>query len=364
MSSETTETSKKLYDAFNKVVFLNPQRIKSEKVYSSPKLMRQALFNGMYEGAPRVLEHFRIDVGKLGKQLSRIKNPVSKLVFLADYTSVNFPPAHKFKVLDSPKTNVETNTLACTMATLLGAYLLDQLGFEDNFHIRPANHSVNGVKVKDSEYFVDFGGGVVRKIKRLGDIKDNIGDEAELVEIINPFGSELYRLAISCDRSNLSLSVIGNFHELLRERSRGSFEVKGDEDEETRRMKMYFSALAKPFDGWNLRAFSKYRGFLSPGLSALESKKEMEKERKRVRVELEYERAGEKVLSPELISILVKRMAANLEVQGIDPTGKKIVQKIKSDPRYIKYRKDPRMRKLLTRLKEKGGLDAIISGEK
>lgn len=360
MNKEIIEVSKKLYAAFNEVVFLSARKVESEKVYSSPELMRQAFFDGMYEDAPQVLEHFRIDIGKLKKQLSKIKNPVSRLVDLADYTKVNFPRAHKLKVLDSPKINVETNTLACTMATLLGAYLLDQLGFEDNFYIRPSGHSVNGVNVKGSEYFVDFRNGVVRKIKRLGDTRDNIGNKAEFVEILDPYDSGWYRLAVSADRNTLPLSVIGNFHMLLSERRRGSLEVGGDEDEKTKRMKKYFSKLAKPFDDWDLKIFSEYRRFLSPGVVAFQNKKEMEKERKRVKT-LQHDFANEKTPST---AILVRRMAANLDVQDIDPTGEEIVRKIKSDPKYPEFSEDPKMQNLLARLKERGGLGAVINMER
>ena len=348
MDREIIEFSKKLYDAFNRVVFLNPQKI-SENVYSSPSLMRQALFDGMYQSAPQVLEHFGMDIGKLKSRMSRIRNPVSRLVFLTDYTNANFPTSPKMEVLDSPKIDVETNTIACTMATLLGAYLLDQLGFEDNFYIRPSAHSVNGVGVKGSDYFVDFANGVVLKIKRLGGIGESAGDKAQFVEIIDPFGSGWYRLAVSSDRASLSLSVAGNFYALLQKKREGSLEVKGDEDAETKKLKKYFSELAKPFEDWDLKIFLKYRRFLSPGVVALQNQKEMEEERKRVKT-LQHDFAGEKKLSPQVMAGLVNRIASNLEVQGINPTGERIVRKIKADPKYPKFRKDPKMREFLTRL--------------
>jgi len=361
---EIIEFSKKLYDAFNKVVFLKPQRI-GENVYSSSNLMRQALFDGMYKSAPQVLEHFGMDIDWLRSQLGRIDNPVSRLVFLVEYTRANFPSSHQLEVLDSPKTNVETNSVACTMATLMGAYLLDQFGFEDNFYIQPSGHSVNGVNVEGSEYYVDFANGVVLKIKRSGVTRGNAGDKAEFVEIIDPFGSGGYRLAVSSDRTNLSLSVAGNLHGLLLKKRKGRLELKGDDDEETKKMKKYFSELAKPFDGWDLKIFSnsKYRRFLSPALVALQFHKEMEEERKRLKT-LQHDFAGEKLLSPKVIVNLVKRTAANLGVRGIDPTGEKIVRKIKSDPRYPEFRKNPRIREFLSRLEEKGGLNAVTKTER
>jgi len=130
-------------------------------------------------------------------------------------------------------------------------------------------------------------------------------------------------------------------------------------------MKKYFSELAKPFDGWDLKIFSnsKYRRFLSPALVALQFHKEMEEERKRLKT-LQHDFAGEKLLSPKMIVNLVKRTAANLGVQGIDPTGEKIVRKIKSDPRYPEFRKNPRIREFLSRLEEKGGLNAVTKTER
>lgn len=347
------EVSEKLYTAFNEVVFLKPRRELPKEVCASPQLMRQAFFDGMYEDAPRVLEVFGTDLGEIEREFKGIKGAASQLVTLADYTSIRFPSS-KLKVLDSPKINVETRTLACTMATMMGTYILDGLGFTDNFYIRPPSHSVNGVQVDGQEYYVDLRNGAVRKIRRTGRTRDNAGDTAEMVEILDPFDSEYFaRAAVACDRSNISLSVIGNFTGILHRKKEGGLDLENGEDEKHKHLKEYFFNMAEKFGDWDLDVFGRYRRFLSPGIVKLEATVRMAKERKRWR-RLTQEFDAEKALSNKTAVMLARKMAGDLEVQSIEPTGEGVIERIESDPRYKEYKDSPQMLALVKGLKEKG----------
>lgn len=356
MSSKETnaEISEKLYKAFNEVVFLKPRRELPKEVCASPQLMRQAFFDGMYEDVPKVLEAFGVNLDKLKERLDKIKNPVSKLVALADYTRAKFPPSSDLRVLDSPKIGVETGTMHCSMATMAGAYILDRLDFRENFHIRAPSHSVNGVRVHGREYYVDLRNGAVREIRRTGETRDNAGDVAEIVEVLDPFASDYFAaVAVACNRNNIARTVMGNFSGLLHRKKEGGLDLENGEDEKHKHLKEYFFNMAEKFGDWDLDVFGRYRRFLSPGIVKLEATVRMAKERKRWR-RLTQEFDAEKALSNKTAVMLARKMAGDLEVQSIEPTGEGVIERIKSDPRYKEYKDNPQMLALVKGLKEKG----------
>jgi hypothetical protein len=348
-SESNLSLSRRLFEAFNSTVFLTERAIPSDKVLESPRLMRQALFEGMYEDAPRVLEEFEFDLEVVKKEFGRIKNPISRLVLLADLAAFSFPPGPNLKVLDSPKINVETKTIACTMATLLGFYILDNLDFENNFYISPPSHSVNGVRVGVREYYVDIRNGAVREIRRTGKVKGTNWGRAEVVEILDPFESGYFaRLAVACMGDNLSSSVGDNFLALLRAYRRKELRPEEGDDQKNKFLKGYFSQMASEFSNWSPENFAKYNSFLSPGLIALVSGAKMEEERKRM------EKLHRRSSSDDRDKRLVRQSAGDLAVQGIEPTVDKVVDRLQSRLGAEKRKRSVESDPLLKDLRRKG----------